>query len=200
MSNRSAKADPTKKIMNREQLEFSISQYLDGTLPGEQRSLLEQRFEADAEARELLAKYRSLNDVLRIELPVPEMHWERLAERLSASVADVDLSAPSYRIGPRFTMASLAIAASVLLAIGMAFVIFRQGRSSSPQPTAIVQVEGPRLEPTTAPAIAEISIGPADTLAKNKYQLSEPMNESPSHAIFIAPAGENSDDTHRAPY
>ena len=41
--------------MNREQLEFSISQYLDGTLPGEQRSLLEQRLEGDAEARELLA-------------------------------------------------------------------------------------------------------------------------------------------------
>src|SRR5438270_5330241 len=107
MNNRSAKADPTRKNMNREQLEFSISQYLDGALPDEQRTLLEQRFEADTEARELLAEYRALHDVLRIGLPVPEMHWERLAERLSASVADVDLSAPSYRIGPRFTMASL---------------------------------------------------------------------------------------------
>src|SRR5438105_9598088 len=147
--------------MNREQLEFSISQYLDGTLPDEQRSLLERRFEADAEARKLLAEYRALNDVLRIENPMPEMNWERLADRLSASLADEDLPAVSYRIRPRFSFTALAIAASVLIVIGAGALLFRRSPAPAPRPTGIAQVDGPHITPTTAPAIAEISIGPA---------------------------------------
>src|SRR4051794_30771653 len=105
--------------MNREQLEFSISQYLDGALPDAERSLLERRCEADAEARQLLAEYRSLNDALRIQNPLPELNWERLADRLSTSIAAEDLHAVSYRIRPRVSFSALAIAASVLIVIGL---------------------------------------------------------------------------------
>ena len=41
--------------MTRDELEFSISQYLDGTLGARERDALDERLATDAEARALLA-------------------------------------------------------------------------------------------------------------------------------------------------
>jgi anti-sigma factor RsiW len=43
------------RIMSTDQLEFSISQYLDGTLPADEQAALEERLATDAQARELFA-------------------------------------------------------------------------------------------------------------------------------------------------
>ena len=47
--------------MIREELEFRIAQYADGTLPASQRAALEAELAADGAARELLAQYRQLH-------------------------------------------------------------------------------------------------------------------------------------------
>ena len=64
--------------MTRDELEFSISQYLDGTLPEAQRPALEARLAEDAEAQAILAEERALTRLLRSE-PLPEVRWDGLS-------------------------------------------------------------------------------------------------------------------------
>ena len=69
-----------------EQIQFAISQYLDGTLPEGERAALEARLAADAELRRVLEEYRALHEALRGSMVLPAVKWEKLAERISASV------------------------------------------------------------------------------------------------------------------
>src|SRR5687767_5064965 len=71
--------------MTLEQLEFSITQYLDGTLPPEELGALEQRLATDPQARALLDEHKFLTALLRSEA-VPEMDWADVARDLSAVV------------------------------------------------------------------------------------------------------------------
>ena len=71
--------------MTNEELEYSISQYLDGTLPAEEVGALEARLAADAAARGLLEEHRALTKFLRSE-PGPDMDWAEVAADLSAVV------------------------------------------------------------------------------------------------------------------
>jgi anti-sigma factor RsiW len=76
--------------MTREELEFQIAQYADGTLPAEGRDALEAVLAADASARALLEQYRKLDAVLKAERSrrsMPGVDWERLAARTAAAVA-----------------------------------------------------------------------------------------------------------------
>src|SRR3954471_20504848 len=76
--------------MNREQLEYSISRYLDGTLPATERLSLDIRLNQDSEARNLLAEYRAFDQSLseaKASLPqMPEVNWDAFASRISASI------------------------------------------------------------------------------------------------------------------
>jgi hypothetical protein len=71
--------------MTLEQLEFAITQYLDGTLPPADVGALERRLAEDAAARGLLDEHRSLTAFLRSE-PGPDMDWAEVASDLSAVV------------------------------------------------------------------------------------------------------------------
>jgi len=120
--------------MAREELEFLISQYVDGTLAEGERVALEARLRDDAEARALLEEERSLTaglKSLKAVVPAPSVNWDLLAERISASVArgpvlaateaEEPEAASSYRIGRLRGPARwglLTLAASVVLAIG----------------------------------------------------------------------------------
>lgn len=73
--------------MTSEQLEFAMSQYLDGTLPAEERAALERHLAADGHARTVFQEYLELNEALRNPQPLPMVPWEKLAESISAAVA-----------------------------------------------------------------------------------------------------------------
>src|SRR5437016_363877 len=64
-------------VMDREQLEFRITQYLDGDLPAAEVAALEQVLAVDADARKVLGQHRALDAALKRELPVPQMKWDR---------------------------------------------------------------------------------------------------------------------------
>jgi anti-sigma factor RsiW len=77
--------------MNPEQLEFAISQYLDGSLPAEEVAALEARLNEDAAARGLLAEYRRVDALLKgTPSAVPAIEWGRLAGRIGAAVQEAD--------------------------------------------------------------------------------------------------------------
>src|SRR5437763_2310389 len=71
--------------MTLEQLEFSITQYLDGTLPAEEVGALEARLASDPQARAMLDEHRALTDLLRSQ-PGPALDWAEVAGDLSAMV------------------------------------------------------------------------------------------------------------------
>jgi anti-sigma factor RsiW len=74
-------------VMTSEELEFSISEYLDGNLSADASTALEARLEEDADARALLDEYRRLNAVMRAPVGLPEIGWDQLAGHLSNAVA-----------------------------------------------------------------------------------------------------------------
>ena len=71
--------------MTLEQLEFAITQYLDGTLPPEELGALETRLAVDPQAQALLGEHERLTTALRGE-PLPELDWAEVARDLSAVV------------------------------------------------------------------------------------------------------------------
>ena len=185
--------------MSREQLEFRISQYVDNTLSASERVALEAELERDGEARELLSQYRGLNDLLRAEMGLPELNWDRLSDQISAAVADQEIPALRLRIG---WVAGLALAASVLIAVGIGIVAYVKGTSgpvNQPAPT-IAKIEGPSAEAATQPALVRIDVGPGTDVAEAQYQLSEGIVYQPSSVRLIARDQEAGQDTHRSPY
>jgi anti-sigma factor RsiW len=140
--------------MTRDELEFQISQSLDGTLSAEENAALQERLANDAEARELLAEYRRLNKHLARALPLPAVNWDRLAEHLSGVIADADAAnadaanadaanadaanadaanadaanadAPAVagRIGSATWRSRLAIAAGIIIAVSAGLLVY----------------------------------------------------------------------------
>jgi anti-sigma factor RsiW len=71
--------------MSPEQLEFILTQYLDGTLPPEQLDALERTLETDERAQALRDEHERLTALLRSQ-PMPEMDWDDLARDFCAVI------------------------------------------------------------------------------------------------------------------
>src|ERR1700761_200522 len=68
-----------------DELEFSISQYLDGTLSAPEAAALEQVLASDAAARALLDEYRQLDALIK-SAPLPAVRWDALASSISSAI------------------------------------------------------------------------------------------------------------------
>src|SRR5690349_17255631 len=101
--------------MNSEQLEFQISQYVDGTLPAAEAAALEAVIASDADARTVLEDFRRLDVAMKNQAPLPPINWDRLAAHLSDAVAREDQATTSIPI--RNWWRPVAIAAAMLIAI-----------------------------------------------------------------------------------
>ena len=191
--------------MTRDELEFSISQYLDGTLAEAEEAALESRLASDADARALLGEYRRLDRTLKAA-PLPAFDYGALSDRISAAVAREAEPAQSYRLHWVRTAAALAIAACVVIAVGVG--IRRLGpagptdpRQQAVAPTPAVERKqiivvdaGPRSQPSTAP-VEVIAVGPSpaaqDGPALARYQ--EDLISRPSQVI-IARTGRGAEE------
>jgi hypothetical protein len=90
--------------MSPEQLEFILTQYLDGTLAADQVNALEQALESDPRAMELRDEHERLTALLRSQ-GLPEMDWDELARDLSAVVTgtvDEESKAEDRRLNAMF--------------------------------------------------------------------------------------------------
>jgi negative regulator of sigma E activity len=185
--------------MTRDELEFAISQYLDGNLAEAEESALEARLASDADARALLAEYRTLDRALRAA-PPPALDWDALSTRISAAVAEQDEPAQSYRLHWVRTASALALAACVVLAVGVGIRRLQAPGGSrfvnkQPVPRQIVVVDTTRRAvPSTAP-VAVVSVGPSaapqDSAALARYH--EDLLSRPSQVI-IARSGYPAQD------
>ena len=166
--------------MNRDELEFAISQYLDGTLPESQRPALEARLSDDATAQAILAEDRALTDLLRASSPAPQVRWDRLAESISSAIdeeLDARVARASWWMRIRIP-AGLAAAACALLAVGIGIHLLSSrnatiggggGSPGHPAPITVASiiVQGPQEDAPSGPEVAEVSISAGGSYAKD---------------------------------
>jgi anti-sigma factor RsiW len=186
--------------MANEQLEFLISQYADGTLPEERRVELESRLADDAEARAMMADDRSLTELLR-SAPLPDVQWDRLAESISGAIEQQlqeRADRASWWLRHRLPT-SVAIAASVFIAIGVAIHVLVPHRSHavadrgpakelSHQTVAMLNVQGPQEDAPSGPEVTQISIGAGGSYAKDSAlaPYADEIDNRPSRVVIAS--------------
>ena len=177
-------------------LELSITQYLDGSLSPSDRAALEKQLEIDPDARAMLEEHRKI-DVLLKTSPVPQIRWDALAEHISSAVAKVEIPveakpARGYRMSWMRIGMPMAIAASLLIGVGVAFHLLRP-RAQNPTivnpPQAIAVITGPQVETTTAASDVQITVGPAQVASSDDSMLwrySDDVTSRPAHVTVAS--------------
>ena len=191
--------------LTRDELEYSISQYLDGTLDPLAQATLEDALATDGVARALLADYQRLNGVLKA-MPMPEIAWDQLAARISAQTAKLDVPVKHYRLNFSTWSKVAALAAMITIIVGAIVKLRPQpptiavnpGTSlrTNPEPL-LVQISAP---PAIAQApVAEIQIGQPSGFAAADYHSAEGVISAPS-SIWIASGTGSAQDTEPSLY
>ena len=188
--------------MTRDELEFAISQYLDGNLAAAEEAALESRLASDADARALFAEYRGLDRALRAA-PLPSFDFDALAGRIHDAVAAEDEPAQSYRLHWVRTASALALAACVVIAVSLGI---RRLQSPPTGPIAGVPAHEPQqivvIDTTARPAssaapvpVITVAVGPStqpqDRAALARYH--DDLISRPSQVI-IARSGYPAQD------
>jgi hypothetical protein len=116
-------------------------------------------------------------------------------------------------------VAPLAVAASLILGIAIAAILFLNGRGDTdpvvvvegmpqpgPAPVTLVQIAGPEApevpEAGDATVLAQVEIGPSPQFAarESQYFAAEAVVSQPSRVIWIASGGEPAQDGRYLPY
>lgn len=149
--------------MNPHDLEFQISQYVDGQLDAAAATALEARLRDDAAARSLLAEYQQVAAVVRDNNALPAINWNRLAESISANIDATE----GQRIEQRFRMPWMQVASSmaaVAACVLIGLFIFRSQEVTPPSDTVagskprIAEISLATAEPVAGPRVAEVTI------------------------------------------
>ncbi len=166
--------------MTRDQLEFAISQYIDGALSPLELAALEQRLATDPEARELLEEYRILDVTMKNSLPAPQVAWDRFADHLSNAIAQEAPPQPGYSLAAWRRAATLALAACIALVVGIAFLSYNTRESVAVRAAPVSIVAGPQPETSTdLPVLVQVTVGPAPTLS-NLWRYAESVVSRPT--------------------
>ncbi len=152
-------------------LEFAISQHVDGTLGEAERQAVETRIAEDADARSIHTEHARLTSALRALPTAQNVDWQAFGGRIAAAVDRQSAqSERGFRLFAWRGPFSLAMAASLLIAVGVAISIYvRHAASTRPTPIGpvalapVIDVSGPSAEVGTEP-IADVRIGPARSL------------------------------------
>jgi len=172
----------------REELEFVLSQYADGTLPAAQRDAVEKRLLDDPATLAELEKYRKLDDLLRGSMPLPPIEWEALADRISAEVFAPPAPLRLFKSPRAWIGSAAAVAACLLIAVGVARHSPRQAAVSgdvalNAHAPAIADIRGPQSELPAGSAVADVKLdaAPSSTGSSVMYLDVESVVAQPSH-------------------
>jgi len=191
-----------------EDLEFIISQYIDGGLSPEQIAALEERLTIDAEARKLLDEYRRLDVAMNVALATPAVKWDRLADHISRAVDEQEQreEASRRRVFTIGWTGRIAIAAAIALAVGLSLYPWSSATKPgvSPSPTGTtpmaINVQGPQIETATGPGVLDVKIGPSPTVAAadNAWRYADSIVAEPSRVTIAGalPAIDDQDQPH----
>ena len=167
------------KAMTEEELQFAISQYLDGMLPSDEAVLLEKRLAEDPAARRVLEEYRRLDTLMDAALPTPQVDWDQMANRISRAVDAADISpAVLPQEQPQiahtrhlWNWQPMLLAASLLICATVAVVL--TGRHT--QTAAPSMAQRPEPKPTVV-ALAQPPVDSVEVLMPDKATGTPLMN------------------------
>jgi hypothetical protein len=197
--------------MTTDQLEFSISQYLDGNLPTDEEAALVERLATDPAARALFAEYEKLNAVVKSAMPMPEIDWSSFSRQVSSAVEREDAPVRTLRLPMRWMGSIVAVAACAAIAFGVFFMnrTHENGTGNTniaigppPQtrPLGSITVAGPTIERTNQTAVAQVTITAPPSLAAGRdWRYAEDIVTRPSRVI-IASSAEAAQDSSSLPY
>jgi valyl-tRNA synthetase len=166
----------------------SVQELVDGTLGAIRRAEMEAHLENCADCRALLADLERIHDAAGAlgPLPLPDGAWLQIAGRLrQQGRVQSPSAAPRRGIAPA-RMAFLAVAAALVLAVGVSLL-------------RIV----PRTQPPAAPAPPTASVNPPDaqaieTVQNEVEQAQKQMETAISHMEQIAKANQQALDSKTA--
>jgi len=181
--------------MNTDDLEFLISQYVDGTLDPEQAAGLEAVLRTDGEARAMLADHRRVTALLLDNTALPAIRFDRLAEVIASNIdqSEAQRVEQVYRFAfGRWAAGAAVVAACVLIG----FVTLRNDGGVTTDIAGVVaaggqrvvEIDGPRVELASAPRVVQVSIDSpmnAALVATLSWQ-----DLSPAGARIVVSAGE----------
>jgi anti-sigma factor RsiW len=200
--------------MTRDELEFSISQYHDGTLPPLETRAIEELLATNAEARQVLSEYQKLDTLMASTPSVPALDWDRLHTHLSQTIAQVpDEQAPAvktYKIGlawTRYVGVAAAVAAAIAIVVTVVFrdqkpatdttvatrdVHIQIGPAATGSLTEIVATSGigvtARSNPGASVTSAEVSVGPSPQVAGMAWGYDDGILERPARVVIAGDA------------
>src|SRR5581483_144562 len=181
--------------VSRDEIEFLISQYIDGTANELDRARIEEILATDPEARSIHAEYQKLNEFVKSAMPMPEIAWDALSARISTEAAKLDVPVKHYRLS--FATWSKAVAMAAMVAIVVGVIVKSRPPTTSVNVGNAVAVNHAPVEVQIAapPALAaapttEIQIGQPSGVAAADYHSTDAIVSSPT-SIWIA-SGEGS--------
>lgn len=133
--------------------------YLAGDLPANEVSAHEKRLEHDQDYKESFELYKSLNQHLE-----NDFKNEEEVEQFKKSVSDISGNYFASRKKPKFAWVKMALAASIIIAIGLYFLI---GEISKPQYQEIAQI--PTIHLTERSADGEIYTKAENAFNQEQY-------------------------------
>lgn len=194
--------------MTIDQLEFAISQYLDGTLPADEEAALVERLATDPKARQIYAEYENLNTVVKTAMPLPAIDWSSFSQQVSTAVEREDAPVKTFKLPMAWIGSLVAMAACIAIGFG---IFFDRGQKSTPGHTEVsvltpshagsITVQGPAFERTAQPALAQVTISAPPSLAQGgrDWRYAQEIVTRPSRVI-IASSAESAQDNASLPY
>jgi hypothetical protein len=194
--------------MTSDQLEFAISQYLDGTLPAEEEAALVERLATDPQARELFAEYEKLNTVVKSAMPLPGIDWSSFSQQVSSAVEREEAPVKTFKLPMAWIGSIVALAACI--AIGFGIFFNRPGQQGPKGRTEVsllphksigsITIKGPAIERATHPALAQVTVSAPSSLAQGRdWRYAQEIVTRPSRVI-IASSAESAQDNASLPY
>ena len=153
---------------NDENLEFAVSQAVDGVLADHDRHALGRRLE-DADALAFAADHEQINALLRANAALPSIDFEAFADRISSAIEREELLSPAplqirpIVVRPTWTR-RLATAAAIMLVGAAAWPFLPQSSPSVPHSTGQAFVEVPMTHTPRSPGVATITVGPSQEM------------------------------------
>jgi hypothetical protein len=187
--------------MEPDELEFLLTQYLDGDLPPDRKSFVEKLLAEDPHARAQLDIYRKLDQTLRTAMPLPAIRWHLLAKHISSAVAYQSAPAPAYKFPRAWIAPAAAVTAALAACLLIAFALTHHQERSAliPNnttalgllPTGSSQVIGPQIESPAGQSLATVTLDPAPRMASafDAYPFAEGVVAQPSHVFIAGPSG-----------
>ena len=151
-----------------EQLEYAISQYVDGTLSTLDRSVIEAQLQIDADARLLVIEYTRLTQILRDVDPLPVINFSNFNATVSAAIADEAIPVQRPWVLRSHGLRYLAAAAALAFAatVGVHFIPKTTGPAPVVATAVKIDVQGPAVETASAAPSIHLSVGPSEALAQ----------------------------------